>query len=345
MVNEKVLTIVIPSYNTEKYIRDNIKTMTDCRHLDRLEILFINDGSKDRTAEIASEYEKKYPGIIRLVNKENGGHGSVINRGIQEATGKYFKVIDGDDYVDSDSLDRLVEQLAQTDVDVCVSDYYRISAVTHTVTHVSALKKDGNTYAYNTLYPIDSVLPNLEATIHGLTYRTQMLKDHYEQIRFSEKIFYEDNEYRLFPMIFASTALVSDSSVYYYVVDQANQSVSVVNQQKRIGQLITVARRMLAFYNEHFAHSAEYGKKQYAQFLISGVVYAVFEVYLTYSENLSVRKKELMQFDAEVKQSSVQIYQTAAGNRMIRLLRQSNFTLYRPMNVVLRWKISRKKGK
>lgn len=345
MASDKILTIVIPSYNTEKYIHDNIKTMTACRLLDRMEILFINDGSKDRTAKIASEYEKQYPGVIRLVNKENGGHGSVINRGIQEAVGKYMKIIDGDDYVDTVALDKLVEQLGQTDADVVVSDYYRISAITQAVIYVSALKKDGNTFAYNMLYAIDEVLPHLEATIHGLTYKTQMMKEHYEQIRFSEKIFYEDNEYRLFPIFFASTVMASDNAVYYYVVDQVNQSVSIFSQQKRIEQLITVTKRMLCFYNEYFANANEEGKKRYAQGLISNVIHAVFEVYLTFAEKLPERKEELMRFDEEVKQLSIQVYRAADRGRMVRLLRRSGFALYRPMSAVLRWKICRKKGK
>ena len=90
----KVLTVIIPSYNTESFIKKNMTTFIDERIFKKVEILLINDGSKDNTAELAEKYEKDFPGFVRFINKENGGHGSVINRGIQEAQGKYIKVID-----------------------------------------------------------------------------------------------------------------------------------------------------------------------------------------------------------------------------------------------------------
>ena len=99
---EKILTITVPSYNVEKFLENTLDSFVDERVLDAIEVLVVDDGSKDRTAEIGKGYEAKYPGTFRVISKENGGHGSTINRGIKEARGKYFKVVDGDDWVDKD---------------------------------------------------------------------------------------------------------------------------------------------------------------------------------------------------------------------------------------------------
>ena len=99
----KILSITIPSYNVEKYIDKCVQSMLVDSILDDIEILIVNDGSKDSTPEIAKGYVEKYPQTVRLIDKENGGHGSTINAGIREATGKYFKVVDGDDWLNTEN--------------------------------------------------------------------------------------------------------------------------------------------------------------------------------------------------------------------------------------------------
>ena len=100
----KVLTITVPSYNVEKFLENTLDSFLDERILEDLEVLIVDDGSKDRTAEIGKQYEERYPDTFRVISKENGGHGSTINRGIKEARGTYFKVVDGDDWVDRKSV-------------------------------------------------------------------------------------------------------------------------------------------------------------------------------------------------------------------------------------------------
>ena len=93
---KKILTVTVPSYNVEKFLENTLDSFVDERVLDDIEVLIVDDGSKDKTAEIGRKYEEKYPDTFRVISKENGGHGSTINRGIGEAKGKYFKVVDGD---------------------------------------------------------------------------------------------------------------------------------------------------------------------------------------------------------------------------------------------------------
>lgn len=108
---DKILTIVIPAYNVENYIEKTIESLIIPEILDDIEILIINDGSLDTTEQKALVYEEKYPDSIRIISKNNGGHGSAINCGIQNATGKYVKILDGDDWVDKIGIQKLVEKL------------------------------------------------------------------------------------------------------------------------------------------------------------------------------------------------------------------------------------------
>ena len=121
----KLLTISIAAYNVEKTIEKCLDSFLPCRHLSDLEILVINDGSTDHTAEIVSGYEKRYPGIY-LINKENGGHGSTINKSLSLSTGKFYKVIDGDDWVDSVELDKLCDCLESTEAELVINDYMEV---------------------------------------------------------------------------------------------------------------------------------------------------------------------------------------------------------------------------
>ena len=107
----KLLTFAIPCYNSEAYMEKCIESLLPGG--DDVEILIVDDGSHDRTAEIADAYEKKYPGIIRAIHQENGGHGEAVNTGIRNATGLYFKVVDSDDWVDLDAYRKILDKLRE----------------------------------------------------------------------------------------------------------------------------------------------------------------------------------------------------------------------------------------
>ena len=104
-MNQKILTVSIAAYNVSKYLDEALEPFTNSVYKDELEILIVDDGSKDDTAEIAKKYEERYPNTFKLVTKENGGWGSTLNKGIEIGTGKYFKQLDGDDWFDKDNLE------------------------------------------------------------------------------------------------------------------------------------------------------------------------------------------------------------------------------------------------
>ena len=92
------ITFTVPCFNSEDYMEHCIDTLLTAD--ERAEIIIVDDGSTDRTGEIADNYARNYPEIVRVVHQENGGHGSGVNAGLALATGKYFKVVDSDDWLD-----------------------------------------------------------------------------------------------------------------------------------------------------------------------------------------------------------------------------------------------------
>ena len=123
----KILSVAIPCYNSEAYMRKCIESLLPGG--EDIEILIVDDGSKkDNTAAIADSYQEKYPTIVKAIHQENGGHGEAVNTGIANASGVYFKVVDSDDWVDSDVLLKIIgllkELIAGPDtVDMFISNY------------------------------------------------------------------------------------------------------------------------------------------------------------------------------------------------------------------------------
>ena len=102
-----------------------------------VEIIVVNDGSKDGTQEIAERYQEKYPTIVKAVEKPNGGHGDAVNCGLEHATGKYFKVVDSDDWVDEEALLKVLDTIKgfvkdESEVDMVIANYvYEKVGMTH----------------------------------------------------------------------------------------------------------------------------------------------------------------------------------------------------------------------
>ena len=142
----KLLSVTIPCYNSQDYMEHCIETLLTGG--EDVEILIVDDGSKDATAEIADRYQKKYPTIIKAIHQENGGHGAAVNTGIANATGLYFKVVDSDDWVKEDAYLTILEKLTQFCSASCCSKQAPYPAAYSERT--KQYGKDGLTYGENT---------------------------------------------------------------------------------------------------------------------------------------------------------------------------------------------------
>ena len=120
---EKILSVIIPSYNCSQFLDKGIPTFLDPAVLDSLDIIIVNDGSTDDTAAAAEKYCRRFPDSIRLINQENKGHGGALNTGCAAAVGKYLRVVDADDWVETQNLKPFVEFLRSCESDVVLTDY------------------------------------------------------------------------------------------------------------------------------------------------------------------------------------------------------------------------------
>ena len=121
----KILSIIIPTYNAAQFLDKGLSTfiMEDKEMMDKLEVLIVNDGTKDNSVEVAQKFVDRYPNTFKIINKENGGHGSAINTGVENVTGKYFKCVDADDWVYTDALERTMKILEKEDFDALIQSF------------------------------------------------------------------------------------------------------------------------------------------------------------------------------------------------------------------------------
>lgn len=212
----KTLSICIPSYNMEEYLHRCVDSMLVNEVLDQLEIIIVNDGSKDSTLAIANSYKERYPQSVVVVDKPNGHYGSCINASLKVATGKYFRIVDADDWVDSKALEEFVHKLGELDVD-CVCT--KFATIWEDGSKVQPL--DAEFGVVLDLNQYDLPIPQLR--MHGLTYRTELLRDiGYVQ---TEGICYTDTEYLYIPLSCSKNIYFMDVVLYQYLVARDGQSM------------------------------------------------------------------------------------------------------------------------
>lgn len=262
----KVLSFVIPAYNSERFLDTCIPSMLVPELLEKLEIIVVNDGSTDNTASVASEYCSRYPETVRLISQENKGHGGALNTGCAAARGKYLKVIDADDWVATENLGAFVAFLEQCESDVVLSHYHTVDISTGEIKHWRSYPE-----TFGKAYTFDDIMADWRSfdrclMFHGITYRTDFYKAYGH--RLLEHVFYEDHEYATYPCCYASTITPVDLFVYEYRIGDVTQSVSTANQLKRIGHTEAVLQKMIAEYQT----LPESSGKRYAAMKIQGLL-------------------------------------------------------------------------
>lgn len=252
----KVLSIVVPSYNVEAYLERGLRSLYDERLAGALEVIIVDDGSTDTTPAIAQRFVDREPRIFKLVSKENGGHGSTINTGLAVATGKYFRVVDGDDWVDTEGLVRLTEQLRALDADLVVDEKREVDMKTGASKLFPLVEGTvtGQVLPFSTVCRDPAI--SSQIMIHTLTVRTQLMRD--AGVRLLEHTFYEDYEYVVKASVPAASIVFFDLEVYQYLVGNANQSVSHANYVKRWDDHERVVLELLHYLGECRAHADDF---------------------------------------------------------------------------------------
>ena len=219
----KLLTVTVPCYNSQDYMEKCIESLL--RGGERVEIIVINDGSKDATGEIGDRYAARYPDIVKVIHQENGGHGAGINAGLKAATGKYFKVVDSDDEVSGDFvnfLDRLELCDAQGGVDLFVTNYYYVHTDgigDRSINYSNALP-EGRIFNWGDVKRFKS---HQMLTIHSSTFRTEVMRMCGGEL--PRKIFYEDNLMVCRTLPYVERMFYMNTDLYRYTIGREGQSV------------------------------------------------------------------------------------------------------------------------
>lgn len=242
----KILSFIIPSYNASQFLDKCIPSFVNEEVFEELDVIIVNDGSKDNTQEVAQKYCDMYPGSVRLINQENKGHGGALNTGCAAAVGKYLKVIDADDWVETQNLPEFVKLLRECDSDVVLTHHYTINISNGEVKKWKSYPKE-----FGKAYTFDEIMADWKRfdrslTFHGITYNTKFY--HKNAIQLSEHVFYEDHEFATIPCCYARTIIPFDMFIYNYRIGDVQQSVSDENQLKRISHTEAVLKRFIKEY-------------------------------------------------------------------------------------------------
>lgn len=278
----KYISFTIPCYNSQDYMAHAIESILPGG--DEVEIIIVNDGSKDKTSQIAHEYMDKYPDIIKVIDKENGGHGDAVNAGLANASGKYFKVVDSDDWVDEEALHKILMLLRHLEedneqIDMLISNYvYEKAGVTHKkCIHYRNVLPQDEVFRWDDIghFRLDQYI-----LMHSVIYRTDMLK--LSQMRLPKHTFYVDNIYVYYPLPHVRKIYYLDVDFYRYFIGREDQSVNEKVMIARVDQQIFVTKTMIDMYQLKKVTS-----KKLRQYMINYLA-----IMMTVSSILLIRSKE-----------------------------------------------------
>lgn len=312
----KLLSIAIPSYNSQDYMAHAIESLLPGG--DQVEILIVDDGSKDDTARIADDYQRRYPGIVKAIHQENGGHGDAVMTGLKNAAGLYFKVVDSDDWADGEAYPKVLETLQgfsapDQQIDMLVSNYiYDKAGAAHK--HVMS---------YHHALPQHRVFGWEETRrfrkgqymlMHSVIYRTQLLRDC--GMTLPKHTFYVDELYVYTPLKNVEKMYYLNVDFYHYFIGREDQSVQEQVMIRRIDQALLVNRLLVSQVDPYGVDDVH--KRRYMLNFLE-IVTIVSTVLLTKSgteENLR-KRTELWEY---IQKENPRVYQRLRYSLMGRLM-------------------------
>lgn len=320
-MSEKILSISIAAYNVEAFLEKTLQSLiVEPRYLETLDIIVVDDGSRDNTAEIAQKYCAQYPASIRLLSKQNGGYGSTINASLAIAKGKYFKLLDGDDWYDIKAIPQFLDYLITADADVVLTPYYEIYESEnddHCIDNHSSIPYR------DTL--IEQVNFENDVMMHEIAVKTSVLRDNCVNI--SEHCFYTDVEFVFFSILYAQRVSRCPQAVYCYRLGLEGQSVSLVGIRKHYPDLLRVVDKV---YREFHLHHDELDpvKLGVLENKVERITHNVYVAFLLLEDTHTARN-QLIGFDKKLYGQYREIYELSMRSKTIRCLRALNFKLYK----------------
>lgn len=288
----KILSVAVPCYNSMDYMEHCVETLVAGG--EEMEIIIVNDGSKDETAAIADKLKEKYPELVKVIHQENGGHGEAVNTGLKNATAPYFKVVDSDDWVNEESLKKILDTLRymlkeEKDLDMLIANFVYDKQGT----------KRKKVMSYRTAFESKRITSwdgavkfkkSQYILMHSVIYKTQVLKDC--KLELPKHTFYVDNLYVFNPLAHIKKVCYIDVDFYHYFIGRDDQSVNEKVMISRIDQHIKVAKLMVEEYKD-MEISSEKLKNYMVQYLDMMMCIASIMLILSKTQENLEKKKEL----------------------------------------------------
>lgn len=325
---DKILTLIIPTYNMEKYLDKCLTSLIINKKelLMQLEVLVVIDGAKDRSSEIAHSYEKKFSNTFRVIDKENGNYGSCINRGLKEATGKYIKILDADDYFDTVNFTNFIDFLNENDADLIISDFQIVNEKDEVTNKISFALNPLHILHFSDIYN-HTCVKNLQ--MHATTYKKEIFTSlNYKQ---TEGISYTDQEWMFLPMSNIQTVIYYNNYLYNYLIGREGQTMNPQIISKQISHTIVGVNNMLDVYNK--IHNMSFEIQKYLDYRLCLRISYVYNHFLL--EESNINSNILKEFDEYIKVCSSYFYQKVSEDnkifklQYIKYWRNKNFLLFK----------------
>jgi glycosyltransferase involved in cell wall biosynthesis len=310
----KVVSIVIPTFNMESYLPRCLDSVLVNNVLDDIEIIVVNDGSTDNSLAITKTYRGKYPDSLVVIDKPNGHYGSCVNAAIKIASGKYFRILDADDYFDSTAFIRFVNFLKNCDVDLIFTNFSRDYTSRR---RQIIFKKHGGMipekeYTFDDYEQYKDMLN--KSVMHAMTYKKEMFDGiNYLQ---SEGIYYTDSEYCFYPLEKVKTMMYLDVVLYRYTIGRRGQSVEEEIGIKNKSHYLMIAERMLEYLREHDAIKDE--RKKVQTMKLVQVLSVYYNLILTREKN-DIDNKFLRNFDRNLASLHAEVYNILYSVKYLRI--------------------------
>lgn len=303
----KLITFIVPAFNSQAYLHHAIDSLIIAG--DDIEIIIVNDGSKDETSSTAHVYEKNYPSVVKVIDKENGGHGSAINAGLKQAEGMYVKVLDSDDWVDQDSLLQLLIQIKTHKQNHLMPDLYITNFVyEHVLDHTSYERDYSQNFLENEMMTWSQIKKRFRNSktllMHALIYKTNLLKD--IKLTLPEHTFYVDNIVAYIPLPHVKSMYYMKIPFYRYFIGRADQSVTLKNITARYQQQIRVFRLMSDMYTYAYIKTLPKKLAQYMKHYIASML--IITQMFTVASDDQIRRKDLKELWEHLKTQDKKLY-------------------------------------
>lgn len=294
----KLLSIAIASYNMELFLDKCLETMTDPSIPETLEVLVINDGSKDRTLRIARVYETMFPNTIRVVDKPNGNYGTCINKALELATGKYFRPVDADDWVNTQALVQLLKKLETCDADLVITGFSRIFKNKTVILRPNNIKSD-TIFEAKSFDFREQMLENY-ISMHNMTFKTSILKE--IGLHLSEGISFTDTQYCLMPISRIETIIFYDFNLYQYNMGRDGQSMQKSVLAKSIKAFYELSSLLSKYYIDTASNNNKTIRNNQRCFL-RRVLFYFYSSALIFGKNTPEEKAMLNNLSTIIKQN------------------------------------------